>query len=700
MKPERKLLRVGIVGCGRVANQHVFAIQASGQAQVVGVADVNQENAMRLATLAGIDKAYSSLEDLLCSTPLDVVHIVTPPAYHYANAKTILDHGVSAFLEKPLVFSAAELRDLYQRAAARQVSLCPDFTWLFHPHLQQGIAMVESGKLGRVKHVECHVYLDPADLHGSDVTESSGLHWSYRLPGGPLNNYLSHPLSIALFFAGVPEDMKVNGSSSGTLTGGLFDQLAIQIQGSRCSASIGFSLAIQPGCTDVRVYCDKGTFTVNYDSQTLLVERPRALPRAVNRGLASFATSYQLTKQATTNIVKVALRRMVPYAGLRLLTSRFYESLQTSSAPPITSELAESVVQAEETIFQHTGKFQLDVNRRPSRQTALLQSERILVTGAGGYVGYHVVKELVAAGYYVRALVRPLSRIERLELLGVEIVFGDVRSADDLRQAAEGMDVIVHAAAAMRGREQFMVDVAVRGTKNVADTAKALNIKRVLYLSSMSVYDYSRMKNGETITETSPLEEQPHLRGSYSLAKREAEDVALLHLKDSAPAWTIVRPAVIIGGGSDPAAAVGSKFGNRLICCSPRGKRVRVIHVDDVATAMISLLQNDSTKNQIYTLSNPAIRLDDYVDTCVANNSPAPSVIYVPYFVTWLGAKSVNLLCKLTGKKPKMSDRQLKYLYRDVGANSDSLTRQTGWQPRHQMPKAVRSDLRPVQSTQ
>jgi 2-alkyl-3-oxoalkanoate reductase len=699
MKPEKKSLRVGIVGCGRVANQHVFAIQASGRAQVAGIADPNQENARQLATLAGTDNVHSSLEDMLHSTQLDVVHIVTPPAYHYAHAKMILDQGVSVFLEKPLVFSAAELRDLYQRAAAKQVSLCPDFTLLFHPHLQQAVTMVEGGQLGRVQHVDCHMYLEPADLHGPEIKESSGLHWSYRLPGGPLHNYLSHPLSMALFFAGVPEDMKVNGSSSGMLTGGLVDQLSMQIQGSRCTASVSFSLAIQPACTDVRVFCEKGTFTVNFDSQTLLLERPSALPRAVSRGLAGFATGSQLAKQSTTNIVKFVLRKMVPYAGLRLLTSRFYESLQTSSAPPITPELAESVVQAEEMIFQRAGKVQLDVSQRPSRQTAVRQPERILVTGAGGYVGYHLVKELVAAGYYVRAQVRPLSRIERLESLGVEIVFGDIRSSNDVRQAAEGMDVIVHAAAAPRGRVQFMVDTAVQGTKNIAEAASALNIKRVLYLSSMSVYDYSRMKNGDCITESSPLEEQPSLRGIYTLAKRQAEDVALLHLKDSAPAWTIIRPGVIIGGSHDPSAAVGNKIGNRLVCCSPGRKRIRVIHVEDVATALISMLQNDITKHQIYTLSNPSVRLRDYVDTCVRNDSEKLSVIYVPYFVTWIGAKGFNLLCRLTGKKSRMSNRQLKYLYRDVGSNSDSLTQQTGWLPRHEMPKAVRSDLRPVQST-
>jgi nucleoside-diphosphate-sugar epimerase len=270
---------------------------------------------------------------------------------------------------------------------------------------------------------------------------------------------------------------------------------------------------------------------------------------------------------------------------------------------------------------------------------------------------------------------------------------------NDVCEAAEGMDVIVHAAAATKGREQFMVETAVQGTKTIAEAARERNIQRVLYLSSMSVYDYARMKNGDSITENSPLEEQPYLRGAYTLAKRQAENVALLHLEDSAPAWTIVRPSVIIGNGPDPSAAVGSKLGNRLVCFSLPKKRIRVIHVEDVATAIISVLQNDITKHQVYTLSNPQIRLRDYIDSFVRKDSEALSVIYVPYFVMWFGAKCVNFLCKLTGKKAKISSRQLNYLYRDVDSSSDSLTLQTGWQPRHKMPKAVPSDLRSVQST-
>ena len=700
MAQSGKTLRVAIVGCGRVAEQHIHAIQALRCAQIVGVADVNQEKAKRLAELAGTDNIHSSLESLLNSTTLDVVHIVTPPAFHYEYAKKIIDQGVAAFVEKPFVFSPSEVEDLYLRAAARRVLLCPDFTQLFHPHMQRAIAMVESGQLGRAIHVESHMYLDPADLQGPEVQEARGIHWSYNLPGGVLHNFISHPLSLVLYFAGSPEEATVCGNSYGTLPQGLVDHLVVQIRGSKCSASVTLSLATKPGSMDVRIFCERGLVSVNFDSQTLLVESLRPLPRAINRGIASFAVAYQLTKQATGNILRFVSGKLVPYAGLRVLTARLYESILTSSPAPIGPELSHAVVRAEEIVFQQAGKVHLDIATRASQHVRTLQTDHILVTGAGGYVGYQLVKTLVASGYRVRALVRPLSRIEKLEELGVEIVFGDVRFLDDVRLAAENIDVIVHAAAAVRGRLQFMTESAVQGTKNVAEAAASLGVKRVIYLSSMSVYDFAKLRDGDSVTEDSPLEEQPRLRGWYTFAKRQAEDVALIHLKDPTPAWTIVRPAVIIGAGRAPAAAVGSTVGSMVICCSPGRKKLRLIHVEDVVAAIVCLLQNEITKHQIYTLSNRPISLREYVDSEIRQKGTPTRVIYVPYFATWMGTRAINILNKVRGKESRISMRQLKYLYRDVSSNSNLLIQQTGWQPRHEKPDRTPTNLKPVQSTE
>ena len=149
--------------------------------------------------------------------------------------------------------------------------------------------------------------------------------------------------------------------------------------------------------------------------------------------------------------------------------------------------------------------------------TAIRHTDRVPVTGANGYVGWQVVQALVEDGYYVRTLVRPTSVPERLKQLGVEVFLGDVRRLEDVSTAADGMQVIIHLAAGMKGSQEFMVDTCVRGTQNVAAAAALQRVQRVIYMSSFSVYDFAKLHDGADITETSPLEEQPESRGAYSL---------------------------------------------------------------------------------------------------------------------------------------------------------------------------------------
>jgi FlaA1/EpsC-like NDP-sugar epimerase len=73
-------------------------------------------------------------------------------------------------------------------------------------------------------------------------------------------------------------------------------------------------------------------------------------------------------------------------------------------------------------VFAQAGKLSVNVCDRPSQQAAITRQEKVLVTGATGYVGSEVVSQLVNEGYYVRALVRGLSHTELLERLGVELV--------------------------------------------------------------------------------------------------------------------------------------------------------------------------------------------------------------------------------------------------------------------------------------
>jgi 2-alkyl-3-oxoalkanoate reductase len=677
---EHRLLRIGIVGCGRVAHYHLQFITETPGARVIGLADKDEVNARRLGELYGVRNVYSSLEELLDSVELDTLHILTPPAYHYAQAAAAIDRGLHVLIEKPCALSAHDAEDLYRRAEAKGVLICPDFIQLFHPAFQHASSIINAGRLGNVVHVESHLSLS---LDIPELREAVGLHWSYKLPGGVLHNYLTHPLYLALYWLGQPRNITVNSESHGTLPQGLTDHLHIMLEGERCTADIVLSAAIRPETYYVQVFCQHGLISINFDTSTVLVTRESSLPRSLNRATFNFQQAYQLSSWAMRNIVDFLRHKLVPYQGLQNLIPYFYRSIHNGLEAPVSRQLAIAVTTVEETVFAQAGKQQLDIRHRPSKQTTITHPERVLVTGATGYVGASVVQQLVKAGYYVRGLARGLSRTELLERLGIEVMYGDVRDVDSLNRAAEGMDILVHLAAGLRGTPNFILDVCVKGTKNVAEAARIAALKRVIYMSSMAVYDYAQLRDSDVVTEESPLEQFPESRGLYSLAKRCAEDVALSHLGDMSPAWTILRPSVIVGKGHDIFGPVGLKIGNILVCLGTAHKRLRLIHVEDVGLAIVKLIQNNSTCRRVFTLSHQdAMTFRDYIDGYIRGNGYRDiSVVYVPYWFASTGVMAIMALRRLTGKGPSMNQRRLAYLYRDVRVNSSAIKEQTGWQP-------------------
>ena len=678
-----KNLRVGIAGCGKVADYHARFIKELADVELVGVADVNELAAQLFAEKHDIRTAKGSLASLLDSTELDVLHVATPPRYHYECAKAALDRGSHVFLEKPLAFTSEEVADLYDRAAAAQLLLCPDFIHLFHPRMRQLLELIESGQLGGVVHIESQFCINLAE-ETDDLREALGLHWSYQLPGGLLRDYTCHALYLALHLAGWPEDVQVTRKSSGTLPQGLVDHLVIQIEGANCTANVLVSCVSRPSALGVRVLCENGTGEVNFTTQTLLVNRQSSLPRVVTTATANFVESWKLSTSATSNIVNYLRGKVVPYGGLRDLIPRFYGSVRQSTMPPVRRELAAAVTLVEEKAFAGWAPPCVKGPYVQSTQSGIRHPERILVTGASGYVGSALVTALVLDGYYVRAMVRPTSSVGRLRQLGVEVFLGDIRRFEDVNAAAENMDVIVHLAAGLHGSAGFIVDACVQGTQNISEAALSQGTKRVLYMSSMSVYDMAKLKNGQSITEDSPLEEQPEIRGAYSLGKRRAEEIALGHLADSSPAWTIVRPSLIVGNGSDVTAPVGWVVGGKnLICLGRRRKRLLLIHVEDVGAAILQLIRNENTKGQIYTLSDQdTITVKEYVETCIRRDqSKSLRLICVPYFVARLASLLAIVAKKLLRRGPTLNRRRLLSMYRDVGAGSELLSRHTGWQP-------------------
>ncbi|HTD42630.1 MAG TPA: NAD-dependent epimerase/dehydratase family protein [Bryobacteraceae bacterium] len=671
-------MRVGVVGCGRVAEHHLKHIQSGGHALIAGLVDSDTESLRRLGSKYGVSNLHTSLEALLDSTQLDVVHICTPPFDHFSMAQTAIRRGVHVLVEKPIAFRAAEVAQLYEEANEHGVSLCPNFIQLFHPAMMRAIQVVSGGELGRVIHCACNYGFsadDPA------LREAVGLHWAYGLPGGILHNHLSHPLYLVLFWIGKPVRTVVIPKVYGTLPHRLPDHLEIALEGEQSVAHITLSMVDRPSDYSITIHCERGMVTANFRTMTVVIERHGVLPGAVERLTSGIRQAGQLSKQFVANTVDMLRGRLVPYQGLGNLIPQFYESIVQQTEPPVSSRLAIAVSEAEDAVLAETGRMDLPIVQRDLRSAS--DRCRIVVTGATGFLGREVVGHLIKRGYAVRALARPQSHTDALEQLGAELVYGDVRELASLRAAFEGASIVVHLAAGMRGSERFILESGVLGTANVAAAARDSGVRRVIYTSSVSVYDFAAVREGGVVTEESPLDVHGELRGTYSLAKCKAEQTALKERSSPQTPWTILRPAVIFGTGHSGASLVGSMLGPFLLCLGRGNKQMRLIHVKDVAEAIVTMCEDPLTAGQVYNVAHPdSLTVRQYIRACLRNKGTTkPRVVYIPSWLLACAAIGLRLLNRFVKKAPNISSARVIYNCRGVRVCSSAILRKTSWKP-------------------
>lgn len=686
MNASTRKLRTAVVGCGRVAEFHLRHLSARTDVVVVAVADSNLDHATRLAAKHGVPNVYPSLEALLATQHPDVVHILTPPASHKDLALLAIEHGAHVLVEKPLSLNPEDARVMHARAAVKGVMLVPDFIQLFHPRMVEAIELINSGRLGRVLNCECDIGLD---LNMPELREARGLHWSYQLPGGVLQNYITHPLYLVMRFTGAAKRIHVVARALGALPQGLTDSLDVLIDGERASGHMTVSLLAQPSPYVIRIICERGNIVVDFDSMMVLTTAAGgALPRALARILNGPRLGWQMMRWTFRNVWGALRKKLLPYHGLSILFDRVYTAAAAGGAPPVSPELSLAVSQAEQEILSRAGKLHVDVTNRSQRQ-ATANRERVLVTGAAGYLGRAIVARLVREDYAVRAIVRPMSDIAELERLGVEIHFGDLRDCEAVLRAAEGVDVIAHVGAALRGSGDFMRESTVGGTQHVAEAARVRNVRRVVYISSMAVYDFAAVHNGHPITAESPLEASPAERGVASMVKREAEDIALEEARTHG--WTILRPSLIFGGGRDALSMLGPKKGSRVICLGKPSARLRLVHVEDVAGAVSLLIRSPEAPGKVFTLSHPeTLTYREYFRALPPTVTAGVRPFYLRRWFVSGAAFAVRALNRLRGRRGGMSARQVGYLYADVLVDSEPI-RRIGWQPFAPLRDQVRS---------
>ncbi len=275
-----------------------------------------------------------------------------------------------------------------------------------------------------------------------------------------------------------------------------------------------------------------------------------------------------------------------------------------------------------------------------------------LVTGATGFVGANVARELLLDGATVRVLARPHNDRRALEGLKVEICEGDLVDAASVRRAVQGARIVFHVAADYRlwaRHPEEIYRANVEGTRAVMQAAADAGVGRVVYTSSVGALGIP--KDGTPGTETTPVT-LADMVGPYKASKFLAEQVALGFALKGLPV-VIVNPSTPIGPWDVKPTPTGQMIvdflRNKMFATLDTG--LNLVHVRDVARGHL-LAAERGRIGEKYILGNANLTLAE-IGVLLAEiaGSRAPRA-RIPYAVAWLAAGCMEVAARVTGSPP------------------------------------------------
>ena len=277
----------------------------------------------------------------------------------------------------------------------------------------------------------------------------------------------------------------------------------------------------------------------------------------------------------------------------------------------------------------------------------------VLVTGATGFVGSHLVRQLCEAGHAVRALYRSKNKLSQLEGLEFETTQGTLADTAALERACAGCEILFHVAA----KADYWKDddrdalwrINVEGTRNIFAAAKATGIRRVIFTSSASTIGIR--PGGESADEADAFNLPPE-RFWYAYTKVKAEEIVAEYVADGMDVVTL-NPAVIIGPG-DMNAISGSFIieSARFQWLAPMSSGgLSVIDVRDVARAHLKAIELGRSGER-YILSTANLSYREWFRLIASACGVRPPLISTPDRLLEPTARFIDLLRRLGIQTP------------------------------------------------
>ncbi|HEY1340365.1 MAG TPA: hopanoid-associated sugar epimerase [Bryobacteraceae bacterium] len=300
-----------------------------------------------------------------------------------------------------------------------------------------------------------------------------------------------------------------------------------------------------------------------------------------------------------------------------------------------------------------------------------------LVTGASGFLGWHVARVLAQRGYHVRALVRQGSRVRDLD---VETVTGDLREPGSLARAAAGCGVVFHVAADYRLWAKDPSELYrsnVNGTRNLLQAARDTGVERVVYTSTVGCIGVPQGAIGD---ETTPVSFED-MAGDYKRSKFLAEQVALEFARGGLPV-VIVNPTAPIGDHDVKPTPTGKIVLDFLNGDMPAfiDTGLNVVDVRDTAEGHLLACERGRTGER-YILGSENLTLAEILRKLARITGRKAPTMRLPYAVAYCAGACSTAWAGVTGTPPRVPLDAVRMARKKMWVTHEKARRELGFSP-------------------
>ena len=314
---------------------------------------------------------------------------------------------------------------------------------------------------------------------------------------------------------------------------------------------------------------------------------------------------------------------------------------------------------------------------------------KVLLTGATGLLGGHLLQELQQRGEHIRALVLPAENAEKLTAQGVDVVRGDVTDASTLAPAVKDIEIIFHLAG-MMGVNRPLADyrlVNVTGSENLYRAAQAAGVRRFVHTSSHTVYG---LGYGRFLTEKDALRPDPD---PYSITKAEGDRLIRRLMLNSGVETVILRPGTFFGPGDRlhfGRMAQRMKNGKGLII--GRGDNaLPFCYVTDIAQGFMLAAYHEKAPGNVYNISNDHPLTQQEIFNAIADDVGGKRPTrHLPYVPLYYGSIVAEKVAHITHTRPLVTPLGVMMFGTGNRHSIDKARGELGYEPKVDLREGIR----------